>query len=433
MFDQLETGGAASVFTRLSSLIDELQHLDLTSLPGDELLDVLRELETQKRRLAVVDHALIAEVESRGLAREHACRSTATLLTQLVRVAPGEACARVRAAADLGPRRGLTGELLPPLFAQVAAAQAAGLISTAHARVVTATIDALPAAIQVEHETAVQQTLVEQAAVLGPALLLQVARRISDTLNPDGTLSEQRDLHRRRQVTVRQRADGSAHLDGELTAVCAEAVLAVLDSLAKPASAEDGALDSRTAGQRRHDGLQDGMLTLLRCGQLPACNGVAATIVLTMTQEQIATKTGLVSTGHGALITVEQALSLAGDARVMPVQLTKTKEITAYGEAHRIFTEGQRLAMIARDQGCSFPGCSVGPAWCQAHHVTDFSITKRTSVEDATLLCGYHHREHPTLRWTCRMINGTPHWTPPRWIDPDQTPRRNRVHEPLGV
>jgi hypothetical protein len=26
------------------------------------------------------------------------------------------------------------------------------------------------------------------------------------------------------------------------------------------------------------------------------------------------------------------------------------------------------------------------------------------------------------------MINGTPHWTAPRWLDPDQTPRRNTAH-----
>jgi hypothetical protein len=26
------------------------------------------------------------------------------------------------------------------------------------------------------------------------------------------------------------------------------------------------------------------------------------------------------------------------------------------------------------------------------------------------------------------MINGRPHWTPPRWQDPDQTPRVNTAH-----
>ncbi|HEY8827812.1 MAG TPA: HNH endonuclease signature motif containing protein, partial [Jatrophihabitantaceae bacterium] len=129
----------------------------------------------------------------------------------------------------------------------------------------------------------------------------------------------------------------------------------------------------------------------------------------------------------------EQALTLFGDSRIMPVVLGKTRQITEYGSTHRIFTEGQRLAMIARDLGCSFPGCTAPPAWCQAHHITDFSLTRRTSVDDGTLLCGFHHREHPRLGWTCRMINGNPHWTAPGWLDPTQTPRRNRIHDPLGV
>jgi len=28
------------------------------------------------------------------------------------------------------------------------------------------------------------------------------------------------------------------------------------------------------------------------------------------------------------------------------------------------------------------------------------------------------------------MIGGVPHWVPPRWIDLDQTPRRNHTHDP---
>ena len=56
------------VLERLAGLVDELQTLDLTTLPDDDLLSGLRELETQKRRLAAVDHRLIAEAGSRGLA-----------------------------------------------------------------------------------------------------------------------------------------------------------------------------------------------------------------------------------------------------------------------------------------------------------------------------------------------------------------------------
>jgi uncharacterized protein DUF222 len=295
---------------------------------------VLRDLEVQKRRLASVDHALIGEVDARGLAGEHACASTTVLLRHLLRVTPAEATGRVRAAVDLGPRRSLTGEPLPPVFPAVAAAQAVGVISAGHARVITATVDALPASVQAEHDESVQETLLTHATDLDPVLLARVARRITDTLDPDGTLAEERDRARRRDFTVRQRRDGSASVTGELTAICAEAVLTVLDALAKPDPAEDSTPDPRTPGQRRHDAVQDGMLTALRSGQLPTGNGVAATIVLTMTEDQIHTKTGLVATGHGALITTEQALTLAGDARLIPVRLTATREIAAYGDTH---------------------------------------------------------------------------------------------------
>ncbi len=93
-----------------------------------------------------------------------------------------------------------------------------------------------------------QQTLLTHAAEVDPVLLRHVARRISDTLNPDGIYTEERDRQRRRDFTVRQRRDGSAQVTGELTAVCAEAVLSVLDAVGKPAPAEDGTLDPRTPG-----------------------------------------------------------------------------------------------------------------------------------------------------------------------------------------
>jgi NADH:ubiquinone oxidoreductase subunit D len=51
------------------------------------------------------------------------------------------------------------------------------------------------------------------------------------------------------------------------------------------------------------------------------------------------------------------------------------------------------------------------------------------SIDDGALLCGYHHREFEKLGWSCLMLNGIPHYTPPHWLDPDQTPIRNTVHD----
>ena len=72
----------------------------------------------------------------------------AALVRQVLRLHPCEAAARVRAAEAAGPRRPLTGEALEPVFADVAAAQAAGVISPEHARVIVRAVDALPAAVQ---------------------------------------------------------------------------------------------------------------------------------------------------------------------------------------------------------------------------------------------------------------------------------------------
>ena len=121
---------------QLADAVDTLLAVDLTSASRDELLDLARGLETQRRRLPVADHTLIGELDARAVAGELACASTAALLMQLLRITPGEAKARVRAAADLGARRTLTGDLLPPVLPAVAAAQAEGAISDRHAAVI---------------------------------------------------------------------------------------------------------------------------------------------------------------------------------------------------------------------------------------------------------------------------------------------------------
>ena len=110
----------------LQADLDALLSEDLVGLGRDELLAGLSGFESFKRRLPVADHALIAEVVDRGLAAEVCEPSAATLLRNVLRIGPGEATARVRAAADLGPRRSLLGEVLPPRFARVAAAGGRG-------------------------------------------------------------------------------------------------------------------------------------------------------------------------------------------------------------------------------------------------------------------------------------------------------------------
>ncbi len=183
--------------------------------------------------------------------------------------------------------------------------------------------------------------------------------------------------------------------------------------------------DPRTAGQRNHDGLLDALKAAVRSGSLPCTGGMLTTVVLTMTTEAYATGEGFARTSHGAQIPVQEALTWAGgDYRLMITAFNSLKAVVAYSTIHRLYTESARLAMIARDQGCAFSGCQAPPGWTQAHHITAWRDTHRTSVDDGCLLCGWHHREFERLGWSVTIDNSRPQWTPPRTIEPDRKPIR---------
>jgi hypothetical protein len=59
------------------------------------------------------------------------------------------------------------------------------------------------------------------------------------------------------------------------------------------------------------------------------------------------------------------------------------------------------------------------------HHIIAWKDGGPTDLTNLTLLCGPHHREFERKGWTCQIRDGLPWWTPPPWIDPDQTPRQN--------
>jgi hypothetical protein len=217
-----------------------------------------------------------------------------------------------------------------------------------------------------------------------------------------------------------------------------------LDVLARPRPEADGEKDRRTAGQRRHDGLLEGFKLMARANQLPRCAGVTTTVLLTMTDHAYATGEGTATTGHGVLLHAREARRwIGGDARIFPVKLGPLKQVEEYGTTQRLFTETQRLAMIARDSGgppanegvaggggCCFPGCDAPPQWTEAHHVIPYADGGSTSVDSGVLLCGYDHDHHERNGWTCIMINKIPHWIPPKWRDSEQVPTRNHAHDP---
>ncbi|MGO4584553.1 HNH endonuclease, partial [Arthrobacter sp. 2RAF6] len=87
-------------------------------------------------------------------------------------------------------------------------------------------------------------------------------------------------------------------------------------------------------------------------------------------------------------------------------------------------------AIIARDQGCAFPDCTIPAPWCEAHHITYWSNGGTTGTEQGTLLCSHHHHVIHKEQWTITTDNGTAWFKPPPHVDPRQTPRRNHHFRP---
>lgn len=86
-------------------------------------------LERVRNRLRLADHRIIADAGRRELPDELAQGSLVRTWTGMLRISPGEASRRVRAAAAVGERVSLTGEPLGPVRPYLAAAQRSGEVN----------------------------------------------------------------------------------------------------------------------------------------------------------------------------------------------------------------------------------------------------------------------------------------------------------------
>lgn len=176
-------------------------------------------------------------------------------------------------------------------------------------------------------------------------------------------------------------------LDPEGAAVLDSAVAA----LSAPVKGPDGERDERPATQRRADALLDVIRRGVSSpGQAPKSDKaqLMVTISLDDLREEVA-GAGITTTGE--VLAPHVVRRLACDAGIIPVVLGTDSEVLDLGRAARLFTPGQRKAIWLRDQGCTYPGCTMPPQWCDAHHVSWWSRGGATDIDNAALLCERHH------------------------------------------
>jgi hypothetical protein len=131
--------------------------------------------------------------------------------------------------------------------------------------------------------------------------------------------------------------------------------------------------DTRTIPQRIHDAIEEAGRRLLATGDLPAHAGLPCQLVVTVSLTDLERRAGRATTQHGGSLSIAEALKLAADGSVLPAILNDAGGVLAYGRKRRLASPGLRKAVIARDRGCTFPGCPRTAAQSEIHHATDWA------------------------------------------------------------
>jgi hypothetical protein len=424
-------GGLAALAAELTALAAELTALaaqdpaGLTDGAQVERTLVLRRMVDQMeghwlQELAVVDARGAAGAEDGVQAA-----STASWLRSRLRLSAGAATSAVRTARALfrGP--------LPATGQAVIE----GAISPAHAAVLAAGTQELPAQVTAEAEP----VLLEAARRLDPSRLRRVLGHLRQVADPDREQDRVERRHQQRGVWLTPTWEGMVALNGWLEPEAGQTLIAALEPLARPTTADD----TRTGGQRTADALTELARRQLEGGRLPQTGGVRPQLLVTVDLDSLLGRPGAVGGDLGGFgpLDPEACRRLACDASVTRVVVSRQPghhlqpnpnhrpSADAYpvgeepsglaglagrlqaamvllppilggapsqplevGRATRVVSPAQRAALIVRDGGCVVPDCDRPPPWCDAHHLVHWLDGGPTDLPNLALLCRAHHR-----------------------------------------
>ncbi len=182
---------------------ESLAACDLDMLTHRELLTMLDELEILSCQLPAQWHRALARLQAETTPKEMGAKSWKDVLRIRWRISATDANRRLTEAADLGPRRTLTGEPLAPVLAATAAAQAAGLINGEHVDKIRDTMGRIPGFVDTPTREQIETDLVRLAVGVGPTELKKAADKVLFLLDQDGPEPDDAERARKRGLHCR--------------------------------------------------------------------------------------------------------------------------------------------------------------------------------------------------------------------------------------
>ncbi|KQH76084.1 hypothetical protein AO501_18445 [Mycobacterium gordonae] len=415
-------------FNALDAAVDRLCDLTFDALTTTEFLRGMERLEKVHRRMRTPQHTLINHLKTQATEEELGGKLPAALAERL-RITKADANRRIAEADDLGPRRALTGEQLAPLLTATAQAQRRGLIGDAHIKVIRDFIAHLPSTVDVGTWEAAEKDLAGKACDFRPDQVAKYAHELMALLHPDGDYTEEERARTRGLTLGPQQYDGMSRLSGLITPELRALLEAAWAKLAAPgAGIPDGDTDTRSQPQRNHDAIITAIRELFASGELGTHNGLPVSIIVTTTLKDLEAGAGRARTGGGTRIPLPTLIGWAATSHHYLAVFDGAKPLALF-HAKRFANLAQRLMLLAKDGGCTRPGCDVPGYHAQVHHASGWTNTHVTDIHDLTLACGIDNRL-AEKGWTTRKnANSDTEWLPPAHLDHGQ-PRINTFHHP---
>ena len=324
--------------------------------------------------------------------QEHGLRDAAAWLAAETRMT------RPAARRDLALGRGL-GE--HPMVAQTLES---GEVRTDQARVIVEAVDALPARIDAETRERAESALLELAGRHDARELRQIGKRILDTVAPEIGQSHEESVLQEEEAradaggdfTLSDDGDGKCHGTFTVPSRIGKMLKRHLQALANPARHTEAELRDETGGwkplRRRMGEAFVEYVERYPVTATPQTAGVNATVVITMTLDDLLAEHATALLDDGTRMSAGQARRLACEAGIIPVVLNSKSQPIDIGRAARLFTKAQRVALGLRDGGCTARGCETSASGCHAHHDDPWSRGGKTDLANGRLLCPRHHR-----------------------------------------
>lgn len=382
-----------------------LEPEDLVSVHDEGLTEALESVGRLQSRLGAVGFRLARQAAARGLHQE----SGLSLIDWL----------RVRcpwlSTADAAQVKVVVEASATPAGSPIGDAVASGDVPLHRAAMVARTMTRLEGSLeedQQESYTRIATTAAARPDLSDKDLSAVCHRLIEDLLHEKQPGEREQAAIQLRSVTSRRIAPGLTRFTIDAPDGAAATLSGVLTSQLSAPTPDEQAQepDPRSPGQRRFDAL---MAVVNRGighpGALPST--ARATVILTIPFDpERGLPSGPAVSSGGGYVAPRQASELACSAEIAPVWMAADGEPLALGRTARLASPAQWRALVARDGGCTYPGCSALPQWCDSHHLDWWSRGGHTDVARMALLCGRHHTVVHQHELSASVNGGTVTW-----------------------